>query len=170
MQKAEIDTMRGVDGALYRSAVMSLLPYGDEFLFIDMVSVLTVDEVVAYYRVPTESPIINAHFVHSPVMPGVLLGEALAQVGILLLHYRVEFVVATDILVNSVRKARFKSPAVPGDLLQQNVKVTALNTLGARLEGRSYVGTREVCMINFDVTFVDREKMADLLSKMQSEG
>jgi 3-hydroxymyristoyl/3-hydroxydecanoyl-(acyl carrier protein) dehydratase len=157
-----IDSLRDTNGSLDRDAVSQILPYGDAFMFVDSVTQLTEDTVNALYRVPTSGPFIDAHFSHVSVMPGVLLGEALAQAGIVLLHYHLAFNQDVDIVVNAVNKARFKSPALPDDLLEEHVEIKALNKIGARLSGHTLVRDQEVCRAMFDVTFVPREKLLQL--------
>jgi 3-hydroxymyristoyl/3-hydroxydecanoyl-(acyl carrier protein) dehydratase len=167
--RSDIDAMRQPNGTLCRSAVKNILPYGEAFLFVDTVNQLTENSALANYTIPTDSKMINAHFVHTTIMPGVLLGEALAQVGILLLHYHAQFTEPTDILVSSIRMMRFNSPALPGETLTQSIKVKSSNSIGARLEGFSTVIDREIFKTSFDVTFVNRDEMVSIVEHIQTD-
>ena len=86
MANSEIDGLRNSDARFDREAVRSILPYGDECLFVDEVSVLTADRVEASYRIPAESPCLLSHFDGLPLMPGVLVGEGMAQAGTLMVR------------------------------------------------------------------------------------
>lgn len=165
MDRDFIDGLRDSQGILGKDAVRSILSYGDAFLFVDSVNYLTDSTVIAQYNIPVSSELINAHFKHISIMPGVLMGEALAQAGIVLLHYRSEFEEPTDIIANTVSQMRFKSPALPGDTLEAHVSIKAINSLGARLTGNSFVKGREVLSATFDLTFIKRKKLIEHISQ-----
>ncbi len=150
---------------LSKEAIRSILSYGDAFLFVDSVSSLTESEVVAQYNIPVSSELIDAHFKHVRMMPGVLMGEAFAQAGIVLVHYRSEFEEETDVIASTVSQMRFKSPALPGDTLEAHVSIKAINRLGARLTGHSYVNGREVLSATFDLTFIKRKNLIEHISQ-----
>ncbi|WP_039849922.1 MULTISPECIES: hypothetical protein [Grimontia] len=168
MNRNIIDGLRGPQGGLSKAAVRSILPYGDAFLFVDSVSYLTESEAVAQYHIPESSDLIDAHFKHVSMMPGVLMGEALAQAGIVLIHYRSEFEEETDVVASTVSQMRFKSPALPGDTLEARVSIKAINRLGARLTGHSYVNGREVLAATFDLSFIKRKNLIEHISQHAS--
>ncbi|MDD1791734.1 hypothetical protein L4D06_07740 [Enterovibrio makurazakiensis] len=165
MDRNSIDELRDSQGVLGKEAVSSILPYGDAFLFVDSVSYLSESEVIAQYNIPVSSELINAHFKHVNMMPGVLMGEALAQAGIVLIHYRSEFDELTDVVASTVSQMRFKAPALPGDILKAHVSIKAINRLGARLTGNSYVNGKEVLSATFDLTFIKRKSLIEHISK-----
>ncbi|MDD1780579.1 hypothetical protein LRP49_05125 [Enterovibrio sp. ZSDZ35] len=165
MDRDFIDELRDSQGVLDKASVGAILPYGDAFLFVESVSYLTDSDVIAQYKIPVSSKLINAHFKHVSMMPGVLMGEALAQAGIVLIHYRSEFEEPTDVVASTVSQMRFKTPALPGDTLEAHVTIKAINRLGARLTGNSYVNGREVLSATFDLTFVKRKNLIEHVSK-----
>ncbi|WP_028025713.1 3-hydroxyacyl-ACP dehydratase FabZ family protein [Enterovibrio calviensis] len=165
MNRNVIDALRDSQNELGKEAIREILPYGDEFLFVDSVSYLTESKVIAQYNIPVSSDLINAHFKHVSMMPGVLMGEALAQAGIVLLHYRSEFEEETDVIASTVNQMRFKSPALPGDTLEAHVSIKAINSLGARLTGNSYVNGREVLSATFDLTFIKRKNLIEHIAQ-----
>lgn len=170
MDKSYIDGLKDSQGVLGKEAIRAILPYGDAFLFVDAVTELTTTNVVAHYSIPRSSELIDAHFKHIRLMPGVLIGEALAQAGIILLHYRSEFDEPTDIVANSVNQMRFKSPALPGDILEAHVSIKAINSLGARLVGKSFVNQHEVLSATFDLTFVKRCQLIKHITEHSKRG
>ncbi|SFQ09070.1 3-hydroxyacyl-ACP dehydratase FabZ family protein [Enterovibrio norvegicus] len=165
MNRRFIDGLRGPQGHLQKEAIRAILSYGDAFLFVDSVSHLTDSDIVAQYHIPESSELIDAHFKHARMMPGVLMGEALAQAGIVLVHYRSEFEEETDVIASTVNQMRFKSPALPGDTLEARVSIKAINRLGARLTGHSYVNDREVLSATFDLTFIKRKNLIEHISQ-----
>ncbi|KXF80676.1 3-hydroxyacyl-ACP dehydratase FabZ family protein [Enterovibrio coralii] len=165
MNRRFIDGLRDSQGWLHREAVSSILPYGDAFLFVDSVSQLTESGVVAQYNIPVSSSLLDAHFKHVSMMPGVLMGEAVAQAGIVLIHYRSEFEEETDVVASTVSQMRFKTPALPGDTLEAHVSIKAINRLGARLMGKAYVNGREVLSATFDLTFIRRRNLIEHVSQ-----
>ena len=132
---SQIDRLRDSAGNLDRAAIRSILPYGDEFLFVDNVTKLTAEEVQASYTVPTAAPFIEAHFRGLPLMPGVLIGEGMAQAGTLIVRFNLEDHQKMDILAFQIESARFVGAAQPGDRLDYAVRLVRLRRQLARLEG-----------------------------------
>ena len=132
--RALIDGLRGTDGGLDRQAIRGLLPYGDDFLFVDQVIRLDERQIETRWRIPDHAPYLDGHFRGLPVMPGALMREAFAQAGSLLVRYHLESSEDADIVGTHVESARFLSPALPGDLLTFEVH---LKTLSRRAAGIS---------------------------------
>lgn len=164
-----IDSLRNAQGGLDRSAIRRILPYGEAFLFVDGVTRLTLREVDAFYHIPVEAPYVEAHFVGLPIMPGVLVGEGLAQAGTLVVRYNLEDHRAYDILAYQIESARFPSPAQPGDEVRYEIRLLRMRRGAARLEGEARVGTREVCRVRLVLAIVDRRHLQSELARAVSE-
>ena len=162
---ALIDALRAPDGSLDRDAIRTILPYGDAFLFVDRVTHLTADAVEATYRVPHDAPYVQAHFRHTPIMPGVLTGEGMAQAGVLLIRYRLDLAADVDVLVMHVDNAVFSAPAVPCDTLVYKVTLKHAAAYAARLIARADVGDRQICSARLAVMFVDRERLRQMTAR-----
>ena len=109
--------------------VLSLLPHRYPFLLIDRVTEFEKDQrLVALKNVTYNEPFFNGHFPIRPVMPGVLIVEAMAQAtGLLAMESHPETVSETSIyLFVGIDKARFKRPVEPGDQLVLEVHQKAL--------------------------------------------
>ncbi len=163
--RASIDRLRGEDGTLDRDAVRAVLPYGDEFLFVDRVTRLEEAELEAVFEIPTSAPFIEAHFVGLPLMPGVLIGEGMAQAGTVLVRYNLEEHASKDLLAFQIENARFLAPAVPGDTLRYRVKLTKMHHRAARLEGEAFVGDRRVCKARLVLAIVARQLLTTELDR-----
>ncbi len=163
-----IDGLRRADGTLDRAALRKILPYGEEFLFVDRVERLTEEEVEASFRVPDDAPYLRAHFVGLPLMPGVLIGEGMAQAGTVLVRYRLEDPASRDLLALEIERARFHSPARPGDALDFRVRLVTADSRAARLEGRATVGGRTVCRARLVLAIVERQTLRAHLAAADS--
>jgi len=114
------------DGTLDINEIMQHLPHRYPFLLIDRVLSCTPGEsLLGYKNVTFNEPFFQGHFPQKPIMPGVLIIEALAQATGLLAFRTVEQKAERDTLyyLVGVDKARFKRPVEPGDQLMMEVKV-----------------------------------------------
>ena len=159
MTETAIDSLRDSNGRLDRAAIRSILPYGDDFLFVDEVTHLTDEEIEAGYTIPDDSAYIRAHFEGLPIMPGVLIGEGMAQAGTLVVRYNLENHQTHDILAFQIESARFTRPARPGDHLQYRVRLIKLRRYVAKLEGEVLVGGREICKARMVLAIIERDKL-----------
>lgn len=159
MAETAIDSLRDSSGCLDRAALRSILPYGEDFLFVDEVSRLTHEEVEASYTIPTDSPFIRSHFEGLPIMPGVLIGEGMAQAGTLVVRYNLEGHQTQDILAFQIENARFSSPARPSERLLYRVHLVKLRRQVARLEGEVLAGGREICKARIVLAIIERDKL-----------
>lgn len=154
-----IDPLRGSDGHLDRRALRTILPYGEDFLFVDSVTRLTDREAEATFRIPPDSPYVQSHFVGLPLMPGALICEGLAQAGTVIVRYNLESPADKDILAFQVESARFPAAALPGDNLRYRVRLHTMSNRAARLEGEAEVDDRLVCKARVVVGITDREAL-----------
>lgn len=155
--RAAIDRLRDSNGGLDREALLSVLPYGKDFLFVDAVTVLETDHLEATYRVPAESSYIRAHFEEMPVMPGALLAEGWSQAGTLLVRYNLEEPESKVILGMQIERTRFDAPAFPGETLHYSVRLRALDSRAARLEGEARTAERRIARLQVVVGILDVE-------------
>jgi 3-hydroxyacyl-[acyl-carrier-protein] dehydratase len=121
-------------------AIERILPHRYPFLLVDRVDEVGADRIVARKLVTRNEPHFNGHFPGHPVMPGVLIIEALAQAGALLAAHLVGFNPETHVIYfMAIDKAKFRKPVVPGDVL--TLEVIPLRKGGAiwKLRGEAKV-------------------------------
>ena len=154
-----IDAHRSSDGSIDRAALLEILPYGEEFLFVDRVLLLEPRRVEAVYRVPPDSPFVRAHFRDLPIMPGVLTGEGLAQAGTVLVRQHLDDSPDKHLLAMKISDANFVGIARPGDLIEYRVQLDKLGSRMARLSGEAGVGGRLIAKCDFVLTVATRAEL-----------
>ena len=159
----EIDRFRDPEGRFDREALLSILPYGNAFLFVDEVTLLTTDEITGSYAIPFGRPMLEAHFRGLPVMPAALMTEGVAQVGTLLVRYNLANHTEMDVLAFQIESARFLGPAQPGDEISYSVRLVRLRRGLARLEGEVRVGETRILTTTLQLAVVERQKLAEEL-------
>jgi len=98
--------------------IQALLPHRYPFLLVDRVLEVTGDKVVALKNVSFNEPYFQGHFPGHPVMPGVLIVEALAQAGAVMAARATNFDPATHVVYfMAIDAVKFRKPVVPGDQL-----------------------------------------------------
>jgi 3-hydroxyacyl-[acyl-carrier-protein] dehydratase len=133
---------RGLDIA----QIMSILPHRYPFLLIDRIlESASKKRIVAIKNVTINEPFFQGHFPDYAIMPGVLMVEAIAQAGGVLLLPEVPDHENKLLVFSGIDRARFRRPVVPGDQLRIEVDVLNWRPLAARLEGKVYVERKLVC-------------------------
>ena len=140
--------------------IFRILPHRFPFLMIDRVVDLTRKQrIVAIKNVTINEPFFTGHFPNQPIMPGVLIVEAIAQAGGALLLTEVEDRHDKLMVFTGIEKARFRRPVVPGDQLRLEVEVKAWHetsrSIAVRMEGKAYVGDKRVAEATVSCQLVD---------------
>ena len=123
--------------------IMETLPHRYPFLLIDrVVEVVRKQRIVALKNVTINEPFFQGHFPGFPIMPGVLMVEAMAQAGGALLLTEIPDRDSKLMVFTGIERARFRRPVTPGDQLKINVEVLAWRSTAVRMEGKAYVGEK----------------------------
>lgn len=123
--------------------IMAILPHRYPFLLIDrVVEIDRRQRIVALKNVTINEPFFQGHFPGFPIMPGVLIVEAMAQAGGALLLTDVPDRDSKLMVFTGIERARFRRPVTPGDQLRIVVEVLAWRSNAVRMEGKAYLGEK----------------------------
>jgi 3-hydroxyacyl-[acyl-carrier-protein] dehydratase len=137
--------------------IQRILPHRYPFLLIDRVISLTPRKrLVALKNVTANEPHFAGHFPGFPIMPGVLIIEAIAQAGGTLVLSEIPDREDKLVVFTSIERARFRKPVVPGDQLRIEVEVLVWRNTAVRMRGTAYVGDKLACEAVVSCALVDR--------------
>jgi 3-hydroxyacyl-[acyl-carrier-protein] dehydratase len=126
--------------------IMAILPHRYPFLLIDRILESSRKKrIVAIKNVTINEPFFQGHFPEYAIMPGVLMVEAIAQAGGVLLLPEVPDHENKLLVFSGIDRARFRKAVTPGDQLRIEVDVLNWRPLAARLEGKVYVEGKLAC-------------------------
>jgi 3-hydroxyacyl-[acyl-carrier-protein] dehydratase len=126
--------------------IMKILPHRYPFLLVDrVVEMERRKRIVAIKNVTINEPFFPGHFPGFPIMPGVLLLEALAQSGCILVMVELPDPTEKLIVFTGVERARFRRPALPGDQVRLEIDVLNWRSRMMRMQGKAYVDGKLIC-------------------------
>jgi 3-hydroxyacyl-[acyl-carrier-protein] dehydratase len=148
-------------GPLDINQIQAILPHRYPFLLIDRVlEIERKKKIVALKNVTINEPFFSGHFPGFPIMPGVLIVEAMAQAGGALLLTEVEDRNGKLIVFTGIEKARFRRPVVPGDQLRLEVEMLSWKAISSRIAvrigGKGFVNGKLVCEATLSCQLVNR--------------
>jgi 3-hydroxyacyl-[acyl-carrier-protein] dehydratase len=140
--------------------IQQILPHRYPFLLIDKVIEFNPGKsITAVKNVTFNEPFFQGHFPDAPVMPGVLIIEAMAQAGGLVLLGTIDEPQAKIMLFTGIDKAKFRKPVVPGDTLKLKMTLLKLKSRLCRLWGEAYVDDKLVAEAEVSSIIVDRSSI-----------
>jgi beta-hydroxyacyl-ACP dehydratase FabZ len=141
------------------SEIQELLPHRYPFLLVDRILDIELGKrVVGLKNVTINEPFFAGHYPGHPIMPGVLILEAMAQVGGLLLMRSLNLIAAKKVLYfTGIDRARFRRPVVPGDQIRFEVDLVQLRRNVCRMKGVALVDGKTVAEAEMSALAVDRD-------------
>ncbi len=139
--------------------ILKILPHRFPFLLIDRITeIVRTKRIVALKNVTINEPFFAGHFPTFPIMPGVLVVEAMAQAGGVLLLTEFPDRDQKLLLFTGIEKAKFRRPVVPGDQLRIEVDVLVWRGTAGRMQGKAYVGDKLACEAVITCRLLDRDR------------
>lgn len=138
------------------SEILAVMPHRYPFLLIDRVLEMGESTIRAIKNVTINEPHFLGHFPEVPVMPGVLIIEAMAQAGGFLLFSQIDDREDKLFYFTGIDKCRFRKPVVPGDQLIFEIEVVAKRRSFAKIHGRALVDDEVVCEAEMMSALMDR--------------
>ncbi len=120
--------------------IMKIIPHRYPFLLVDRIEALTPGErIVGLKNVTINEPFFEGHFPGTPVMPGVLILEAIAQVGAVLILKDLPDRGEKLVYSVAIESAKFRRPVVPGDQLRIEVTAQTIRSKFGKMRGEASV-------------------------------
>ena len=145
---------------LQHNEIINLIPHRYPFLLIDKVTDIILNKSITGIKAVTfNEPFFMGHFPQHPVMPGVLILEAMAQTAACLVSYE-DSEMSQDKLVffTGIEKAKFKKPVTPGCTLYLKIKLITNKRSLYKFSGEAYVESNLVALSEFSAMLVDQDK------------
>jgi len=137
--------------------IMGFLPHRYPFLLIDkVIEFEPTKRLVAIKNVTINEPFFQGHFPGYPIMPGVLVVEAMAQAGGIIMMAEIEDREKKLVVFTGIERAKFRRPVTPGDQLRIEVEVLAFKMRAGRIEGKAYVDGKLACQAILTCAVVPR--------------
>jgi 3-hydroxyacyl-[acyl-carrier-protein] dehydratase len=146
-----------------KEEIKKIIPYQEPFLFVDEVAEIGENTISGSYQTSKDDYYFKGHFVDFPIMPGVLVVEALAQLSTILLRKKIgEDHKKYHFLAYDVRGAQFYKSIFPGDKIKLNAEILGVYEKKiAHVKAEALVGTDLKCEARFSVAIIDREEFSE---------
>jgi 3-hydroxyacyl-[acyl-carrier-protein] dehydratase len=137
--------------------IMEYLPHRYPFLLIDrVVEIEPAKRIVAIKNVTINEPFFNGHFPGYPIMPGVLVVEAMAQTGCILLLSEIPDREKKLVVFTGIDGAKFRRAITPGDQIRIEVDVLSFRPRAGKMEGKAYIDGKLACEATLTCAVVPR--------------
>ena len=149
--------------------IRDILPHRFPMLMVDRIIDWNDDSIVGIKNVTVNEPHFAGHFPNFPVMPGVLIIEAMAQVAGILVAKLAPHTRGKIMFLASVEEAKFRKPVVPGDQLRIEMKLERLKTTVAKMQGTATVDGQIVAQAGLMCKLTDRPSNAPTSGQPSAE-
>jgi len=138
--------------------ILKILPHRYPFLLVDKILDIDLDKgiILGQKNLTMNELFFQGHFPDAPIMPGVLILEALAQTGSVLLHLKGKEKIA---VLLSVRRAKFRNPAYPGDTLYLRGEGLHLSSKGGRIKAVATVNDKVAVEAEIGFALVNKSQI-----------
>lgn len=139
--------------------IMDLLPHRYPFLLIDrVVEFERAKRLVAIKNVTMNEPFFQGHFPGYPIMPGVLVIEAMAQAGGILVMSELPDHHSKLVVFTGIDGVKFRRPITPGDQIRFEIEALSVRSRGGRMNGRALVDGKLACEATLSCQVVPRSR------------
>ncbi len=136
--------------------ILALIPHRPPFLFVDEIVKFTGDQIITRRKVSPDEPCFKGHYPDYPIMPGVLICEAVFQSGALLMAKRGTDSTGKVPVLSRVQGIKLKQAVYPGDVLDMTVDYKEHVGPAFYLKGKVQVAGKTALTVDFTVTVMER--------------
>src|SRR5215469_1248705 len=148
-----------IDAQIRIQEILGLLPHRYPFLLIDrIIEFEPTKRLVAIKNVTINEPFFQGHFPGYPIMPGVLVVEAMAQAGGIIMMHELPDRHEKLVVFTGIERAKFRRPVTPGDQLRIEVDVLSFRSRAGKIQGRATVDGKLACEATLTCAVVTRER------------
>jgi 3-hydroxyacyl-[acyl-carrier-protein] dehydratase len=139
--------------------LVKILPHRYPFLLVDKIIEMDMEKglIVGQKNLTINEAFFQGHFPDAPIMPGVLILEALAQAGGVLVHLRTNREKIAVLL--NVNGAKFRHPVKPGDVLTLKCEGIHFSSKGGKVHAQALVGDKLACEAEIGFALVDKNQI-----------
>jgi len=136
--------------------IMKILPHRYPFLLVDKVIDLDLEKgrVHAQKNLTMNEAFFQGHFPETPLMPGVLIIEAMAQAGGILIHSQIEK--GKVALLLNIKNAKFRHPVKPGDVLELHCSIVHISGKAGKVAAEARVGSKVAAEAEISFALVEQ--------------
>lgn len=142
--------------------IKDLIPHREPFLFVDKIKFIDEKKIETSLLVKDNSDFFRGHYPHMPLMPGVLISEAVFQSAAIFISYHTSWAKQKidgqgegAPVLTRIKNAKFKSMVLPGDLLDISAELDETVSHAWYMKGKVSVGSKQVLYIEFAVNLVN---------------
>ena len=156
---------------LNKNQIKEIIPYSEPFLFVDEAETTSENEISGSYQTRPDDYYFKGHFVDFPIMPGVLILEALGQLATILLRKKIGKEHRNyHFLAYDIRSVQFLKPIFPGDKIILKAEVLGIYPVGektktARIKGQALIENDLKAEGRFSVAIVDKKEFGEKYKK-----
>ena len=145
---------------LLHNDIIKLIPHRYPFLLIDKITDIVINESVTGIKSVTfNEPFFPGHFPEYPVMPGVLILEAMAQSAACLVSYQDKSLSSNNLVFfTGIEKAKFRKPVTPGNELILKINLISNKRSFYKFNGEAFIQNELVASADFSAMLVNEEK------------
>ena len=153
-----INDLKNAKGEIGTEGIMKIIPYDKPFLFLDRVTSLTNNKIVAIKDFTGKEDFYKGHFVDFPITPGALTVEGMGQAATLLARSNIPNHKEKDVLAHKLKEVRFISPILPPAKVKFEIDLVAQDERGAILQGKAFVNEELVAEALLMLAIVNKEQ------------
>lgn len=141
--------------------LMKIIPHRYPFLLVDKILNIDIKKgtIVGQKNVTINESFFQGHFPGAPIMPGVLILEALAQTGGVLVYLQAEKDTPKIAVLLNIKNAKFRNRVKPGDVLKLHCEGLHFSSTGGRIQAKAYVEDKIAAEAEMSFVFVNKDQI-----------